>query len=34
MEIPMTLPIVVLAACVTSLVKGPGAWSSDLKACA
>lgn len=33
MEIPMMLPLVVLAACVTILVKGPGAWSSDLKAC-
>ena len=33
MEIPMTLPIVVLVACVAILIKGPGAWSSDLKAC-
>jgi uncharacterized membrane protein YphA (DoxX/SURF4 family) len=33
MEIPMTLPIVVLAACVAILIRGPGAWSSDLKAC-
>ena len=32
-EIPMMLPMVVLAACVAILVKGPGAWSSDLKAC-
>ena len=34
MEIPMMLPMVVLAACVAILVKGPGAWSSDLKASA
>jgi uncharacterized membrane protein YphA (DoxX/SURF4 family) len=34
MEIPMALPVVVLAACLTILVKGAGTWSSDLKACA
>jgi hypothetical protein len=33
MEIPMLLPLVVLAACLAILVKGPGAWSVDLKAC-
>jgi hypothetical protein len=33
MEIPMALPMVVLAACLAILIKGPGAWSSDLKAC-
>lgn len=33
MESPMMLPIGVLAACVAVLVKGPGAWSLDLKAC-
>jgi uncharacterized membrane protein YphA (DoxX/SURF4 family) len=33
MEIPMALPLVVLAACVTILIKGPGAWSADLTAC-
>jgi uncharacterized membrane protein YphA (DoxX/SURF4 family) len=33
MEIPMMLPMVVLAACVAILIKGPGAWSLDLKAC-
>jgi uncharacterized membrane protein YphA (DoxX/SURF4 family) len=33
MEIPMALPMVVLAACLSILIKGPGAWSSDLKAC-
>jgi uncharacterized membrane protein YphA (DoxX/SURF4 family) len=32
MEIPMALPVVVLAACLTVLVKGAGTWSSDLKA--
>ena len=32
MEIPLLLPLVVLAGCVIVLVKGPGAWSSDLKA--
>jgi hypothetical protein len=32
-EIPMMLPMLVLAVCVAILVKGPGAWSSDLKAC-
>jgi len=32
MEIPLLLPLVVLAGCVVVLVKGPGAWSSDLKA--
>ena len=34
MEIPLLLPLVVLAGCVVVLVKGPGAWSSDLKASA
>ena len=33
MEIPMALPLVVLAACLAILIKGAGAWSSDLKAC-
>jgi uncharacterized membrane protein YphA (DoxX/SURF4 family) len=33
MEIPMALPMVVLAACLSILIKGAGAWSSDLKAC-
>jgi uncharacterized membrane protein YphA (DoxX/SURF4 family) len=33
MEIPIALPLVVLAACLAILIKGPGAWSSDLKAC-
>lgn len=33
MEIPMALPMVVLAACLAILIKGAGAWSSDLKAC-
>jgi uncharacterized membrane protein YphA (DoxX/SURF4 family) len=33
MEIPILLPLVVLAACLAILVKGPGAWSADLKAC-
>jgi|GEM_PF-5537944 len=32
MEIPLLLPLVVLAGCMIVLVKGPGAWSSDLKA--
>ena len=32
MEIPLLLPLVVLAGCGVVLVKGPGAWSSDLKA--
>jgi uncharacterized membrane protein YphA (DoxX/SURF4 family) len=32
MEIPILLPLVVLAGCVTVLVKGGGAWSSDLRA--
>jgi uncharacterized membrane protein YphA (DoxX/SURF4 family) len=32
MEIPLLLPLVVLAGCMVVLVKGPGAWSSDLKA--
>ena len=32
MEIPLLLPLVVLAGCVVVLVKGPGAWSLDLKA--
>ncbi len=32
MEIPLLLPLVVLAGCLVVLVKGPGAWSSDLKA--
>ena len=32
MEIPLLLPLVVLAGCMAVLVKGPGAWSSDLKA--
>jgi uncharacterized membrane protein YphA (DoxX/SURF4 family) len=33
MEIPMALPLVVLAACLAILINGAGAWSSDLKAC-
>ncbi len=32
MEIPLALPLVVLAACVVVLIKGAGAWSADLKA--
>jgi hypothetical protein len=28
----LLLPLVVLAGCMIVLVKGPGAWSSDLKA--
>ncbi|MCU0788272.1 MAG: DoxX family protein [Verrucomicrobia bacterium] len=32
MEIPLLLPLVVLAGCMIVLVKGPGAWSPDLKA--
>lgn len=32
MEIPILLPLVVLAGCMVVLVKGPGAWSSDWKA--
>ncbi len=32
MEIPLLLPLVVLAGCVVVLIRGPGAWSSDLKA--
>jgi uncharacterized membrane protein YphA (DoxX/SURF4 family) len=32
MEIPLLLPLVVLAGCMVVLVKGPGAWSSDWKA--
>lgn len=32
MEIPMALPVVVLAACLSILAKGAGAWSLDLKA--
>jgi uncharacterized membrane protein YphA (DoxX/SURF4 family) len=32
MEIPLLLPLVLLAACLLILVKGPGAWSADLKA--
>jgi uncharacterized membrane protein YphA (DoxX/SURF4 family) len=32
MEIPLLLPLVVLAGCMVVLVKGAGAWSSDLKA--
>lgn len=31
-EIPLLLPLVVLAACVVVLIKGAGAWSSDMKA--
>jgi uncharacterized membrane protein YphA (DoxX/SURF4 family) len=34
MEIPLLLPLVVLAGCMVVLVKGPGAWSLDLKASA
>ncbi len=33
MEIPIALPLVVLAACAAILIKGPGAWSADVKAC-
>lgn len=32
MEIPLLLPLAVLAGCVVVLVKGAGAWSLDLKA--
>ena len=32
MEIPLALPLVVLAACLVVLIKGAGAWSADLKA--
>jgi uncharacterized membrane protein YphA (DoxX/SURF4 family) len=32
MEIPLLLPLVVLTGCMIVLVKGPGAWSPDLKA--
>ena len=32
MEIPLLLPLVVLAGCVVVLVKGPGAWSLDGRA--
>jgi len=32
MEIPLLLPLVVLAGCMVVLVNGPGAWSPDLKA--
>jgi len=32
MEIPLALPLVVLACCLVVLIKGPGAWSADLKA--
>lgn len=32
MEIPMALPLVVLAGCLVVLIKGPGAWSADLRA--
>lgn len=32
MEIPLALPLVVLAACLIVLVKGAGAWSADRKA--
>lgn len=31
MEIPLLLPLVVLTGCIIVLIKGPGAWSSDLK---
>jgi uncharacterized membrane protein YphA (DoxX/SURF4 family) len=34
MEIPLALPLVVLAGCLVVLIKGPGAWSADLKASA
>jgi uncharacterized membrane protein YphA (DoxX/SURF4 family) len=34
MEIPMALPLVVMAGCLIVLIKGPGAWSADLKATA
>ena len=30
MEIPLALPLVVLAGCLVVLIKGPGAWSADL----
>jgi len=32
MEIPLALPLVVLAGCLVVLIKGAGAWSADLKA--
>ncbi|HRI13662.1 MAG TPA: DoxX family protein [Verrucomicrobiota bacterium] len=32
MEIPLLLPLTVLAGCLVVLAKGPGAWSLDLKA--
>lgn len=32
MEIPLLLPLVVLAGCLVVLVKGPGAWSMDRSA--
>jgi len=32
MEIPLALPLVVLAGCLVVLIKGPGAWSADLRA--
>lgn len=32
MEIPLALPLVVLAGCIVVLIMGPGAWSLDLKA--
>ena len=32
MEIPLALPLVVLAGCLVVLTKGPGAWSADLRA--
>lgn len=32
MEIPLALPIVVMAACLTVLVYGAGAWSADRRA--
>ncbi len=31
MEIPLALPLVVLAGCLVVLIKGPGAWSADLR---
>jgi len=34
MEIPLALPLLVLAGCLIVLIKGPGAWSADLKATA
>ena len=34
MEIPLLLPLVVLAGCIVMLIQGPGAWSLDLKATA